>query len=61
MDIFQTIINLIDKPDAPKFYRQLQEHYQSKGRIHEAEAIGYLIEKKFRKNNEVEYTTDCQK
>lgn len=60
MDIFQILVRLLEKPDVPKFYRQLREAYQSQNKLHEAEAIGYLIEKKFGKINEAVYPTGGQ-
>ena len=50
MDIYQIFLELLDKPDAPKFYRELRNYYQNNNLLNEALAIDYLIENKFKKN-----------
>lgn len=50
MDVFQILLNILDKPSAPKFYRELYNYYKSKNMQNETEAIRYLIENKFNKN-----------
>lgn len=52
MEIYQILLAILDKPDAPKFYRELRNHYQTNGMQHEASAISYLIEKKFDKKDD---------
>jgi|694.fasta_scaffold106166_6 hypothetical protein len=52
MEISQIFASMLDKPDAPKFYRELQSYYQKKNLNDEALAIGFLLENKFGKNNE---------
>lgn len=52
MEISQIFASILDKPDAPKFYRELQSYYQKKNLTDEALAIGFLLENKFGKNNE---------
>lgn len=52
MELLQIYNSLLDKPDIPKFYRDLKAYYQKHGLIQEAEAIGFLIENKFGKNND---------
>lgn len=56
MEAYQILVSLLDKPNVPKFYRELRKYYQSKGLLHEAAAIGHLIEKKFEKKDA--FTTD---
>lgn len=43
-------MSLLDKPAAPKFYRELRDYYENKGLLNEASAIDHLIELKFKKN-----------
>lgn len=50
MDNIQILVQILDKPDVPKFYRELYKYYQSKNMQNEMDAIRYLIEKKFSKN-----------
>jgi hypothetical protein len=52
MDIYKILIALLDKPNAPKFYRELKTHFENNNMIYEASSIGHLIEKKFEKKNE---------
>lgn len=52
MEISQIFASILDKPDAPKFYRELQSYYHKKNLTDEALAIGFLLENKFGKNNE---------
>ena len=52
MDVYKVLINLLDKPDAPKFYRELRNYYQTKGLVHEATALDYLLEIKFQKKDD---------
>lgn len=54
MDIYKILHNLIERPLAPKNYRELKKYYQSKNMINEEKAIQHLIEIRF---NEKE-TTD---
>jgi len=51
MEIYQILLAILDKPDVPKFYRELRQHYQTIGMEHEASAISHLIEKKFEKKD----------
>lgn len=51
MEIYEILLAMLDKPDAPKFYRKLRDHYQNIGRPHEVSALNYLIEKKFEKKD----------
>lgn len=50
MENIQILVKILDKPDIPKFYRELYKYYQSKNMHNEMNAIHYLIEKKFKKN-----------
>lgn len=52
MEISQIFSSILEKPDVPKFYRELQSYYQKNNLIDEALAIGFLLENKFGKNNE---------
>lgn len=51
MHPYQIIIDILDKPDAPKCYRTLKEYFKDCNMHQEASAIDFLIEKKFDKNN----------
>jgi hypothetical protein len=50
MDIIKILIEILDKPNVPKFYRELYKYYQSKSMKNEMDAMLHLIEKKFNKN-----------
>ena len=50
MDLYQIYLAILDKPDAPKFYRELKNCYASFSMDHEGSVIAHLIEKKFAKN-----------
>lgn len=45
-------IQLLDKPHAPKIYRELRDAYQKQGKNNEAEAFSSLLEKKFGKTDD---------
>jgi len=47
MEIYKILLEILDKPDIPKFYRKLRSHYEKNGHSHEVSAFNYLIEKKF--------------
>lgn len=49
MDLYKILISILDKPDVPKFYRDLQIYYQTLNKTQESSAISYLIEQKFKK------------
>ena len=51
MEIYEILLAILDKPDVPKFYRELQAHYQTNGQIQEASALSHLIENKFNKKD----------
>lgn len=51
MEIYQILLAILDKPNVPKFYRELRQYYQTIGMLHEASAVGHLIENKFEKND----------
>ena len=52
MEPVQIYNSMIEKPNVPKFYRELQAYYQEHGMLQEAKAVGSLIENKFIKNHE---------
>lgn len=52
MNPYQIIVDILDKPNVPKHYRQLKEYYSNCSMQNEALAVDYLLEKKFGKNNE---------
>lgn len=58
MELPQILSNILEKPWVPRFYRELQSHYINNNMMEEAQAIAFLIEKKFEKKNEV--TADDQ-
>ncbi len=51
MNIYQILIAILEKPNATKFYRELKNYYKNNELINEANAIDYLIENKFKKND----------
>jgi hypothetical protein len=53
MELTQIFLSILDKPEVPRFYRELQTYYQKSNMSEEAQAIGFLVEKKFEKKNEV--------
>jgi len=53
MNIAKIFIELLDKPDVPRYYRELQKHYISVDMLEEAAAIASLLERKFEKKNEI--------
>jgi hypothetical protein len=63
MDIYKIFLDILDKPFAPKCYRELRKYYLSKDLLQEADAISYLIEKKFEKKDEITInnTNNCEK
>lgn len=50
MDVYKLLLDILEKPDASKFYKNLRDYYQYIGLSQEASAISFLIEKKFEKN-----------
>lgn len=42
---------MINKPFAPKFYKDLQNYYKNKGMQNEADAFEYLMKVRFHANN----------
>lgn len=52
MNVYQIIVNLIEKPDVPKFYRDLRNHYIENKLLQEAEVYEHLIETKFGKKDD---------
>ena len=51
MEIYKILLAILDKPDVPKFYRKLRDHYQNNGFLQESSALNYLIENKFDKKD----------
>lgn len=52
MKIYEILIELLNQPQVLNNYRKLKNLYDQTNCIYEASVIGYLIEKKFTKNNE---------
>lgn len=50
MDVFKILLEVINNPEAPKFYRDLQNFYKEAGMENESEAFLELLEVKFKKN-----------
>jgi hypothetical protein len=50
IELTKIFSSILDKPDVPKFYRDLQSYYHKNNMAQEASAIGFLIENKFGKN-----------
>lgn len=55
MNVYEILVAILEKPNVPKFYRELRDHYQTKGMMHEASAIAHLIEKKFEKKDDITF------
>ena len=53
MEIYQILLAILDKPDVPKFYRELRDYYQKIGKANEVSAVSYLIENKFEKKDAI--------
>jgi len=53
MELAQIIFSILEKPEVPRFYRELQSYYITLNMTQEAQAIAHLIEKKFEKNHEI--------
>jgi RAB protein geranylgeranyltransferase component A len=51
MDVYEILVSLFDKPEVPKFYRELKNYYAENHMTHEAAALDHLIEKKFEKKD----------
>lgn len=51
MEAYKILLAILGKPDAPKFYRNLRDHYKNNGFINESAALDHLIEKKFGKKD----------
>lgn len=47
MEIEEIFLNIIDKPNIPKFYKELLNYYIKHNMIEEANGIQYLIETKY--------------
>lgn len=46
-DAINSLVLILENPQAEKGYRELRKYYASCGRQHEADAIQYLIDKRF--------------
>jgi hypothetical protein len=62
MTIYDILIAMLERPQAPQNYRHLQAYYTKNHKTHEATVIGFLIENKFTKNNDSTHNsnTDSQ-
>lgn len=58
MTIYEIFISIIDKPDIINNYRKLKQFYEKHALIYEASVIDYLIERKFKKNNDSPNNSD---
>lgn len=47
MNIYKIYADMLEKPNAQKFYKDLKEHYEKAGMINESKAFEMLIEEKF--------------
>lgn len=52
MQINEIFLSILDKPNIPRYYRELHQFYLSHNLNEEAAAIAYLVENKFGKKNE---------
>jgi hypothetical protein len=50
MEVYKILLEVINNPEAPKFYRDLQNFYKNEGMENESEAFLKLLEIKFKKN-----------
>ena len=53
MDLFELFVEMLNKPDAVRVYRDLQKCYKDLALLDESAAIAHLIEHKFGKKDEV--------
>lgn len=61
MEVYKILLEILNKPEAPKFYRELSHYYERKGNIQEASAIKFLLEQKFKKNESTNSTDISEK
>lgn len=52
MNILNILHRMLNMPNSVKIYRDLHQYYLSTGQINEAQAINFLIESKFPKNED---------
>jgi hypothetical protein len=45
------LLLIIENPDAKNAYLKLKKYYEDNNQLSEAEALNYLIQKKFHDNN----------
>ena len=50
MEIYDVLTRILENPEAPKFYRELQRIYENKGMENESQAFLKLLEIKFEEN-----------
>lgn len=51
LKLFNLLTDMVEKPFVPKFYKDLQSYYESKGMKNEADAFEYLLKEKFKNDN----------
>ena len=53
MKIYEILIEILEKPNVSKFYRNLRDQYKKEEMPLESSAIDWLIQKKFRKKDDI--------
>ena len=53
MQIYKILIEIIEKPHASKFYRDLRNYYKKEKMFDESGAIDYLISQKFEDKDDI--------
>lgn len=57
--ITETLIKILENPYSKKYYKDLKTALESQGRVKEAEAIDYLLRKRFK--NETANSNNSEK
>lgn len=60
MNLYKIIVNLIENPNTPRFYRMARDYYNSVGKTNEAAAFSYLLKMKFGEDDTTNDTNDCE-
>jgi len=53
MKIYEILIEILEKPNVSKFYRNLRDQYKKEEMPLESSAIDWLIQQKFRKKDDI--------
>lgn len=52
MDIFNILTEIINNPQAKRYYLELEKYYKDKNMIHESEVIKHIIETILKENEQ---------